>query len=173
MFRKIRIMSTSELNIETVSTESLLSDSATVDAQVEKATEITYPEEIETVIASMAADQKVMVGQNEAGGHLWKFQYGSVEVFVQLTGETENDTLTVWAFVLQLPVANEAQLMRKLLEMNWLSTLEAHFAIVDDRVAVVSTRTISEISSGEISRAITIVATIADDNDDVLQAEFK
>ena len=170
---KAPIMTTSEPNIETVSTESLSSDSATVEAQVEKATEITYPEEIETVIASLAVDQKVMVGQNEVGGHLWKFKYGSVEVFVQLTGETENDTLTVWAYVLQLPVANEAQLMRKLLEMNWLSTLESHFAIVDDRVAVVSTRTISKISSGEISRAITIVATIADDNDDVLQAEFK
>ncbi|MGL5063722.1 MAG: YbjN domain-containing protein [Microcoleus sp.] len=165
-------MTTSEPNVETISTDSLLSDSATVEAQVEKATEITYPEEIETVIASMAVDQKVMVGQNEAGGYLWKFKYGSVEVFVQLTGETENDTLTVWAYVLQLPVSNEAQLMRKLLEMNWLSTLEAHFAIVDNKVAVVSNRTISEISSGEISRAITIVATIADDNDDVLQAEY-
>jgi Putative bacterial sensory transduction regulator len=165
-------MTTSETNQETVSTDNLSSESAIVDAQVEKATAVTYAEEIETVIASMAVDQKVMVGQNEAGGHLWKFKYGSVEVFVQLTGETENDTLTVWAFVLQLPVKNEAQLMRKLLEMNWLSTLEAHFAIVDNQVAVVSTRKIAEISPGEMSRTITIVATIADDNDDVLQAEF-
>ena len=93
-------------------------------------------------------------------------------MFVQLSGETEDDTLTVWAFVLQLPALNEAQLMRKLLEMNWLSTLESHFAIMESQVAVVSTRTIAEISTGEISRAITIVATIADDNDDVLQAEF-
>jgi hypothetical protein len=62
--------------------------------------------------------------------------------------------------------------MRKILEMNWLSTLESHFAIVDNQVAVISTRTIAEISAGEISRVITIVATIADDNDDLLQAEF-
>lgn len=165
-------MTISEPNPETVSTDSLSSESAIVDAQVEKATAVTYAEEIETVIASMAVDQKVMVGQNEAGGHLWKFKYGSVEVFVQLSGETENDTLTVWAFVLQLPALNEAQLTRKLLEMNWLSTLEAHFAIVENQVAVVSTRTIAEISTGEISRAITIVATIADDNDELLQAEY-
>ncbi len=165
-------MTTSEPNPQIVSAESVLSESAIADAQVEKATAVTYAEEIETVIASMAVDQKVMVGQNEAGGHLWKFKYGSVEVFVQLTGETENDTLTVWAFVLQLPAKNEAELMRKLLEMNWLSTLEAHFAIVDNQVAVVSTRTMAEISIGEMSRAITIVATIADDNDDLLQAEF-
>lgn len=165
-------MTTSEPNPQTVSAESVLSESAIADAQVEKATAVTYAEEIETVIASMAVDQKVMVGQNEAGGHLWKFKYGSVEVFVQLSGETEDDTLTVWAFVLQLPAKNEAQLMRKLLEMNWLSTLESHFAIMESQVAVVSTRTMAEISTGEISRVITIVATIADDNDDVLQAEF-
>jgi len=165
-------MTNSEPNPQTVSTESLLSESEIASEQVEKATAVSYAEEIETVIASMAVDQKVMVGQNEAGGHLWKFKYGSVEVFVQLTGETENDTLTVWAFVLKLPAKNEAELMRKLLEMNWLATLESHFAIVDNQVAVVSTRTMAEISTGEISRAITIVATIADDNDDLLQAEF-
>ena len=165
-------MTNSEPNLQTASAESLSSESAIASEQVEKATAVTYAEEIETVIASMAVDQKVMVGQNEAGGHLWKFKYGSVEVFVQLTGETENDTLTVWAFVLQLPAKNEAELMRKLLEMNWLSTLESHFAIVDNQVAVISNRTIAEISAGEISRAITIVATIADDNDDLLQAEF-
>ncbi|HBL00029.1 MAG TPA: YbjN domain-containing protein [Microcoleaceae bacterium UBA10368] len=165
-------MTNSEPNQETVSPESLSSESAIASEQVETATAVSYTEEIETVIASMAVDQKVMVGQNEAGGHLWKFKYGSVEVFVQLTGETEHDTLTVWAFVLQLPAKNEAQLMRKLLEMNWLSTLESHFAIVDNQVAVISTRTIAEISTGEISRAITIVATIADDHDDLLQAEY-
>jgi hypothetical protein len=165
-------MTNSEPNLQTASAESLSSESAIASEQVEKATAVSYAEEIETVIASMAVDQKVMVGQNEAGGHLWKFKYGSVEVFVQLTGETENDTLTVWAFVLQLPAKNEAELMRKLLEMNWLSTLESHFAIVDNQVAVISNRTIAEISAGEISRAITIVATIADDNDDLLQAEF-
>ncbi|MCC3413717.1 MULTISPECIES: YbjN domain-containing protein [unclassified Microcoleus] len=165
-------MTNSEPNPQTASAESLSSESAIASEQVEKATAVSYAEEIETVIASMAVDQKVMVGQNEAGGHLWKFKYGSVEVFVQLTGETENDTLTVWAFVLQLPAKNEAELMRKLLEMNWLATLESHFAIVDNQVAVISTRTIAEISAGEMSRAITIVATIADDNDDLLQAEF-
>ena len=165
-------MTNSEPNPQTISTESLLSESAIASEQVEKATAVSYAQEIETVIASMAVDQKVMVGQNEAGGHLWKFKYGSVEVFVQLTGETENDTLTVWAFVLQLPAKNEAELMRKILVMNWLSTLEAHFAIVDNQVAVVSTRTMAKISIGEMSRVITIVATIADDNDDLLQAEF-
>ncbi|NEO56116.1 MAG: YbjN domain-containing protein, partial [Okeania sp. SIO3B5] len=115
--------------------------------------------------------QKVMVAKNEAG-HLWKFQYGSVEVYVRLTGQTDDDTFDVWSYVLKLPAKNEPQLMRRLLEMNWLSTMESHFAIVDNQIVILATRTVAELSPGEISRAITIVATLADDNDDILLAEF-
>ncbi|NET43015.1 YbjN domain-containing protein [Okeania sp. SIO2B3] len=137
----------------------------------ENETSLSYIEEIETIIANMAEDQKVMVANNEAG-HLWKFQYGSVEVYVRLTGETDDDTFDVWSYVLKLPAKNEPQLMRRLLEMNWLSTMESHFAIVDNQIVVLATRTVAELSPGEISRAITIVATLADDNDDILAAEF-
>lgn len=165
-------MTTTDPNVQTVSTESLSSSDIITNELISDATTISYVEEIETVIASMAIDQKVMVGKNETGGHRWEFKYGSVEVFVQLTGETEDDSLTVWAAVLPLPAKNEPLLMRKLLEMNWLSTYESHFAIVDSQIVVVSTRTLAELSPGEISRAITVVATIADDYDDALQAEF-
>ncbi|NEP77797.1 MAG: YbjN domain-containing protein [Okeania sp. SIO3B3] len=137
----------------------------------ENETSLSYIEEIETIIANMAEDQKVMVANNEAG-HLWKFQYGSVEVYVRLTGETDDDTFDVWSYVLKLPAKNEPELMRRLLEMNWLSTMESHFAIVDNQIVILATRTVAELSPGEISRAITIVATLADDNDDVLAAEF-
>lgn len=142
-----------------------------ISEDLEPDTTITYTEEIETVIAGLAKDQKVMVGQSDAG-HLWKFQYGSVEVFVQLTGDTEDDTLTVWSPVLQLPAKNEPTLMRRLLEMNWLSTYESHFAINNNQVIALSSRTLAGITPAEISRIITVVATIADDNDDDLQAEF-
>jgi hypothetical protein len=147
-------------NVETASEETM-----------QESMGMSYAEEIETVISGMAEDRKVMVAKNEAG-HLWKFKYGSVEVFIKLTGETEDDTLTVWAYVLKLPAKNEPQLMRKLLEMNWLYTMESHFAIVDEQIAILATRTVAELSPGEISRSITIVATLADDNDDILQAEF-
>lgn len=134
-------------------------------------TGVKLVEVIETVIDSLDQSNSAMVSHNE-GGSVWKFKYGSVETFVQLTGTSDDDTFSVWANILKLPVQNEPQLMRKLLEMNWLSTLEAHFAIVNSQVAVVSSRTVAELSPGEISRLITIVATIADDNDDALQSEF-
>lgn len=139
---------------------------------IEELTNLSNVQEIETVISGMAVDHKAMVAKEEQG-YLWKFQYGSVEVFVRLTGETDDDTFTVWAKVLQLPVANEAGLMRKLLEMNWLSTFEGHFAIVDNEVVVLATRTVAELSPGEIARAITIVATLADQHDDILKAEYQ
>jgi hypothetical protein len=126
---------------------------------------------IETVISSLDQDDTAMVSQNEEG-HLWKFKYGSVEVFVQLTGSTDDDTFTVWSTVLKLPAKNEPQLMRKLLEMNWADTFESCFAIVENQVVVLSSRTVAELSPGEISRSITVVASIADDNDEALQAEF-
>jgi hypothetical protein len=134
-------------------------------------TGVNVTEVIETVIDSLDQTDSAMVTQQE-GGKIWKFKYGSVEVFVQLTGTTDEDTFTVWAAVLNLPAKNEAVLMRKLMEMNWANTFEARFGIFNNQVTVLSTRTIAEISPGEISRLITVVASIADENDEALQAEF-
>jgi hypothetical protein len=131
----------------------------------------THQEVIETVISSLEQNDSAMVQQNE-NSFLWKFQYGSVEVFVQLTGETNEDLLTVWSPVLRLPAKDESGLMRKLLEMNWSGTFETCFGIVNDQVMVVCQRTLDGLSPGEISRAITLVATIADDNDEMLKEQF-
>jgi hypothetical protein len=134
---------------------------------------INHVEVIENVIDSLEQDDSAMVSHSpEGGGYLWKFKYGSVEVFVQLTGTTDEDTITVWSGVLHLPAKDEPKLMRQLLEMNCSSTFEARFGIIDNRVVVISTRTLAELSPGEVSRLITVVATIADDNDEALQSEF-
>lgn len=129
-------------------------------------------EVIETVIASLDSSETAMVNRGDDGSHTWKFRYGTAEVFVQLTGLTDEDTLTVWSQVLPLPANDEPKLMRQLLEMNWTSTLEARFGIADNQVVILATRTLAELSPGEISRAITIVATIADEHDEPLQAQF-
>jgi hypothetical protein len=131
----------------------------------------SHQEVIETVISSLDQEDTAMVNHSDEG-ILWKFQYGSVEVFVQLTGETEDDLLKVWASVLQLPAKDETKLMRKLLEMNWAGTFETCFSIVENRVVVSAQRTLTDLYPSEISRVITLVATIADDNDEALQAEF-
>ncbi|MEM7773758.1 MAG: YbjN domain-containing protein [Cyanobacteria bacterium P01_A01_bin.37] len=126
---------------------------------------------IETVISSLEDGGGAMVNHTNEG-YLWKFKYGSVEVFVQLTGVTDEDTLVVWSNVLMLPVRDEPKLMRKLLEMNWADTFEARFCIFGNEVVISTTRVVAELSAGEISRKITVVATIADEQDDLLAAEF-
>jgi len=126
---------------------------------------------IETVIASLDQYDNALVNHSDQG-YIWKFKYGSVDVFVQLTGLTDDDTFTVWSPVLQLPAQNESRLMRQLLEMNWSATFEACFGIFNNQVVALSTRSVADLSPGEISRTITVVATIADENDEVLQQEF-
>ncbi len=143
----------------TISTEDLLNNTS------------SHQEVIETVIYSLDEDDTAMVNHTDEGS-LWKFQYGSVEVFVQLTGESDDDLLTVWATVLKLPVTDEPGLMRRILEMNWSGTFETCFSIHDNTVVVSSQRTVADMSPGEISRIITLVATIADDNDELLKEEF-
>jgi hypothetical protein len=131
----------------------------------------SHKEIIETVIAGMEENDSAMVKQTDAG-YLWKFQYGTVEVFVQLTGESDDDLLTVWSAVLNLPANNEPELMRELLEMNWSGTFETCFGIFNNQIVVLSQRTVAELSPGEIARAITLVATIADDNDEKFQEKY-
>ncbi|PSB26499.1 YbjN domain-containing protein [Stenomitos frigidus] len=148
-----------------------LSDSEAADQQADNTTAATIVDVIETVIDSLDSANTAMVSDTD-GGYIWKFKYGTVEVFVQLTGLSNDDTISAWSAVLKLPAKDEAKLTRKLLELNWSGTLEARFAILQDEVVVLSTRSIADLSPGEISRAITLVATIADDQDEPLQAEF-
>lgn len=148
-----------------------LSSDAIADQIVEEETSSNLVGVIETVISSLATDNTAMVNHNEAG-HVWKFKYGTVEVFVQLTGQSDEDAMTVWSSVLKLPAKDEPRLMRQLLERNWSNTLEARFGIVNDEIVVVTTRSLADLSPGEISRAITIVATIADESDEPLLQEF-
>lgn len=157
-------MTSQQPNLETVTETLSITDPDDVIA-------VNYVEIIETVIDTLDQENTAMVSQNEEG-YLWKFKYGSVEVFVKLTGMSDDDTFMVSSTVLQLPRQNEPELLRKLLEMNCSETFEAHFGIFEQQVVVVSSRIVAELSAGEISRAITVVATIADDNNDKLQAEF-
>lgn len=148
-------------------------DKPTVEALTEELDEDTssHRDVIETVISSLEQNDSAMVSHTD-DGYLWKFQYGSVEVFVQLTGESDDDLFTVWSPVMSLPAKDEPKLMRKLLEMNWRETYETCFGIFNQQIVVLSQRSLAGLTPTEISRTITLVATIADDNDEILQEEF-
>ncbi|MBE9213321.1 YbjN domain-containing protein [Plectonema cf. radiosum LEGE 06105] len=143
-----------------------------MDDLMGEATTINHVEVIENVIDTLEENDSAMVSHPSEGAYLWKFKYGSVEVFVRLTGTSDEDTITVWSSVLKLPAKDEATMMRSLLQMNCSATLEARFGIIENQVVVISMRTLEDLSAAEVSRLITIVATIADDNDEDLQSKF-
>ncbi|OYQ65597.1 YbjN domain-containing protein [Pseudanabaena sp. SR411] len=124
---------------------------------------------IQTVIASMDAENSALENQTE---DTWKFQYGTVEVVVNITGTEPDDTFTVFSTVLAAPFKDEAKMTRWLLEKNAADTFEARYAIQNDQVLVLCSRSVEDLSPAEISRIITIVAAIADDNDEVLKENF-
>ncbi|MGD1854866.1 MAG: YbjN domain-containing protein [Leptolyngbyaceae cyanobacterium] len=133
--------------------------------------EASHVDVIETVIASLDQGGSAMVNRDD-DGHLWKFTYGSVAVYVQLTGTGEEDTLTAWSPLLKLPVKNQTALMEELLAMNCGETFEACFGISNQEVLVLASRILADINPGEISRLMTIVANIADEMDDILQEKY-
>jgi len=129
-----------------------------------------FSETIQTVIASMDAEKTAVVNQTN---DTWKFKYGTVEIVVNITGDQPTDTFTVLSTVLSFPVKDEARLMKLLLEKNASETFESHFAIQNDQVIIIASRSVEDLSAAEISRLITIVSAIADTNDETLIAEFK
>jgi hypothetical protein len=141
------------------------------DQSSEQSVEFNLFDAVETVISSLDQSDSAMVKRGETG-RLWKFRYGSVDAFVQVTGHNPEDTFSAWASLLALPAKNEAKLMRQILEMNWMTTLDAKFAIMGNRIVIAMSRPVADLSASEISRAITLVATIADDYDDVFKAEY-
>jgi len=143
-----------------------------MDVTFPELTEPTNPlDDVETVISSLAEPDSAQVSHLEQGC-LWRFRYGTAEIYVQITGVTADDMFTVWSAILKLPVQNQLELYQQLLELNWATTLEARFAILDQEVVVVGTRSLLGLDPSEIARMITIVASLADLYDEELQAKF-
>lgn len=157
-------MTTTSVGLETLAT--IAGDDG------EEAVTADHVEVIEAVITSLDQNQSAMVSRGKDGSFLWKFGYGSVEVYVRLTGTQDEDILTVWSPVLSLPAKDEPKLMRHLLEMNSGETLEACFGILGEQIVVLASRPLADMTPGEASRIMTIAATIADDNDEMLKAEY-
>ncbi|WP_218082192.1 YbjN domain-containing protein [Anthocerotibacter panamensis] len=137
-----------------------------VDLPPQSCTEI-----IETVITTLSDDAHQL--EIDAPQKAFRFHYGTVEVYVYLTGQTSEDALLVWAPVIKLPVRDEAGLMRYLLEKNWWTdTMEAAFCLRDDQIILTTSRTLADLDPGEVSRSITVVASLADEYDELLMEKF-
>lgn len=140
-----------------------------IDLELDSEQSPRYGEMIATVISSLKEDAAY---ENHEQGDTWKFTYGTVEVYVHLSGETPDDTLSVWSPVMSYPVKDETRLLKLLLGKNWIDTLEARFCFWNDQIVLNYYRTLEGLTAAEISRAITIVASLADELDEPLIEEF-
>ena len=148
-----------------------MSELSTIPALAVEIPQQSFTEIIETVITTLSNDATQL--EIAAPQKAWRFHYGTVEVYVYLTGITSEDTLIVWSPVITLPVKDEVGLMRFLLSQNGTNaTMESAFCIQEGRVNLSITRTLTDLNPSEISRAITIVASIADEFDELLLEKF-
>jgi hypothetical protein len=147
-----------------------LENDSVVVANNEIEPSFSFAETIQTIIAGMDSEKTAVVNQTN---DTWKFKYGTVDVLVNITGDQPSDTFTVLSNVISSPFNDEARMMKLLLEKNASETFEAHFALQNDQVIVIASRSVEDLSPAEISRLITIVSAIADSNDENLKAEFK
>ncbi|MEL7085841.1 MAG: hypothetical protein AAGM36_15240 [Cyanobacteria bacterium J06597_1] len=58
------------------------------------------------------------------------------------------------------------------MDKDWQETSEARFAFWDSKVVVNYVRSLADTTPSDISRAITVVATLADDYDEPLIAKY-
>jgi hypothetical protein len=98
---------------------------------------------------------------------------GSASVGVNVL--EDHGVLLFVAPVMGVPVTGRETLYRKLLELSFLSTSDAAFAIDNqrDEIVVRALRRLSGLDYEEFEDLLETVGKVADDWDDVLKAEFK
>ena len=148
------------------------SEAIAIDPEETALSEVPYADTIAAIISALKDEGDAAYEKRESEGHFWRFNYGTVAVVVHLTGSSESDRLSVWSEVLPLPSRDDAALAQELLASNWQDTGEARFAFWDNSVVVNTTRTLQDTGPAEIARAITVVATLADDYDEPLIAKY-
>ena len=86
----------------------------------------------------------------------------------------DHGVLLLTAAVLPIPKANREVLYRRLLELSFLATADAAFAIdaKTDEVFVRALRRLSSLDYEEFADLLATVAKVADEWDDKLRAEF-
>ncbi len=97
---------------------------------------------------------------------------GSARVQIQVL--EDHGVLLLTAAVLPIPKANREVLYRRLLELSFLATADAAFAIdaKTDEVYVRALRRLSSLDYEEFADLLATVAKVADEWDDKLRAEF-
>lgn len=101
----------------------------------------------------------------------WWVQKGSAVIYIILKPHDDTPTLRIISPILYLPENNILAFYRKCLELN-MDLLNCAFAVIDDRIMLVSERSIDGLDPQELEEIIGYLAAVADGVDDKLAREF-
>lgn len=134
----------------------------------------TYPDArtmVNAYLARFSERAKTSLELLDAGGYT-QVRKGSATVGVNVL--EDHGVLLMVAPVMQLPLTGKESLYRRLLELSFLTTSDAAFALDahKNEVVVRALRRLSGLDYEEFEDLLDTVGKVADDWDDRLRAEF-
>jgi hypothetical protein len=143
-----------------------------VDTEFEAAKEL-----VEATIRKFGLDPATTRGRSPSENQaVWTLKRGSASVLVTVTYQENEDVtyLRVVSPVVTLPTdaANQAALIRRVLELNAGGLANAAFGLVGDRVVAVSERPAAGLGAEEVEQTVRHLAAVADTFDDRFEKEF-
>ena len=151
------------------------------DKYVDRDTGVVYPDAVALIngyIARFSERVSRAIGEQVAFAPLDANRSTSVargSATVGITVAENQETLTFRAEIMNVPEANQLPFMRRLLELNYSVTSHGAFAIErgTDTVYLCAGRPVEGLDYHEFEDMLHTVATVADEWDDRLIAEFK
>ena len=140
----------------------------------DRATGQTYPDAqtmVNAYLGRFALRAAAAIEPLDSGGYTL-VRKGSASVGINVL--EDHGVLLFVAPVIRVPATGRESLYRRLLELSFLTTSDAAFAIDHDRdeVVVRSLRRLSGLDYEEFEDLLETVGKVADDWDDTLRAEF-
>jgi hypothetical protein len=144
----------------------------TVDSEFDAAKEL-----VETTIRKFGIDPAATRAPSKSDSQAaWTLKRGSASVLVTVTYQESEDVtyLRVVSPVVTLPSdpANQAALVRRVLELNAGGLANAAFGLVGDRIVAVSERPAAGLGAEEVEQIVRHLAAVADTFDDRFEKEF-
>ncbi len=102
----------------------------------------------------------------------WALTRGSATIHIGIFKDEEYPTIRAFSPILNLPDKHILPLYRKCLELN-MGLLTCAFAVHEDKIVVVSERSIEGLDSVELAEMVSWLSHIADEWDDKLAEEFE
>jgi hypothetical protein len=126
---------------------------------------------VDAYLARFAERASRTIAPLDANGYA-QVQKGSASIGINVL--EEHGVLLILAPIMQVPTQQREALYRRLLELSFLTTSDAAFAIdhARDEVYVRALRRLSGLDYEEFEDLLATVARVSDEWDDTLRAEF-